>query len=308
MAFPIQAILCAVDFSPFCSLVLDYGVILARRAGVRLYLLHAIHHPQDRIHPTLVFERGGYLTHFMEDAKQRMHGLMENAAVDWEAVVRIGDPVEQIMTVVDALPPCLVISASHGVSGFRRFFIGTVVERLSRTLDRPMLVVKPAGNNGGDRESGFRSVVISCDIHGHWRSLTSLLNLLQPDPTLPIHLVHAMEGPVDTVRDEPAASYGEVQQALRERLINQYRQHAERLFPLAGQVSTVVAPGEPEDMVLQVAREQGADLIVVGVRPSGRMGRLISGSTTEALLRHGPCCVLTVPEPRDPVAPVGDLR
>lgn len=308
MAFPIQAILCAVDFSPFCSLVLDYGVILARRAGVRLYLLHAIHHPQDRIHPTLVFERGGYLTHFMEDARQRMHGLMENAAVDWEAVVRIGDPVEQIMTVVDALPPCLVISASHGVSGFRRLFIGTVVERLSRSLDRPMLVVKPAGNIGDDRESGFRSVVISCDIHGHWRSLTSLLNLLQPDPTLPIHLVHAMEGPVDTVRDEPAASYGEVQQALRERLINQYRQQAERLFPLAGQVSTVVAPGEPEDMVLQVAREQGADLIVVGVRPSGRMGRLISGSTTEALLRHGPCCVLTVPEPRDPVAPVGDFR
>ena len=38
MAFPIQAILCAVDFSPFCALVCNYGVTLARRAGVRLYL------------------------------------------------------------------------------------------------------------------------------------------------------------------------------------------------------------------------------------------------------------------------------
>ena len=306
MALPIQAILCAVDFSPVCSLVLDYGVALARRAGVRLYLLHAIHHPQDRVHPTLVFERGGDLAHFMEDARQRMHHFMQNAAIDWKAVVRFGDPVEQIMAVVNDLPPCLVVSASHGVSGFQRFFIGTVVERLSRTLGRPMLVVKPTENNGGDRENGFRSVLISCDVHGHWHRLTSLLGLLRPDPTSPIHLVRAMEGPVNVVLDKPAA-YGEAQQALQEGLTQQYRQQARQLFPKAGQVSTVVAPGEPEDMVLRVAREQGVDLIVVGVRPSGRMGRLISGSTTEALLRHALCCVLTVPEPKDPEASAGGL-
>jgi nucleotide-binding universal stress UspA family protein len=193
------------------------------------------------------------------------------------------------------------------VSGFRRFFIGTVVERLSRTLDCPMLVVKPAENNGGEQDIGFRSVVISCDVHGHWRRLTSLLALLQSDPTSPIHLVHAMEGPVNTLLDEPTASYGAVQQALQERLVHQYRQQARQLFPQTGQVSTVVAPGEPEEMVLRVAREQRADLIVVGVRPSGRMGRLISGSTTEALLRHAPCSVLTVPEPKDPEAAAGDL-
>ncbi len=300
MAFPIHAILCAIDFSPFCARVCDYGVALARRAGVRLYLLHAVHHPQDRIHPTLVFERGGDLKHLMAEARRRMQHLMEPVSVDWQPVVRFGDPVEQIAALVDMLPPCLVVSASHGVSGLRRFFIGTVVERMSRTMDRPMLVVKPTTGDGGNPTVGFRRVVVGCDGNGYWHRAARLLSLLQPEPTWPIHLVHAMEGPMDMhPEDPPPASYAQAQRALQDHLDHQLRRQAGRLFPAQKRLSTTVAPGDPEDMVLRVARERGADLIVVGVRPSGAMGRLISGSTTEVLLRHGPCSVLTVPEPKD---------
>ena len=305
MALSIQAIVCAVDFSPCCSLVCDYGVALARRTGARLYLLHAVHEPQDRLHPSAMFERGGDLTQTMADARQRMTQLMAKAALDWEAMVRFGDPVEQTLAVVDALPPCLVVSCSHGVSGLRRLLIGTVVERLSRTLECPMLVVKPVSDDGGRPEAGFGCVVVSCDGSGHWQRSASLLSLLQPDPTRPVHLVHAMEGPLEMPPDNPTVSYAQAQQALQERLTRQFNGQAHRFLPGRSNLSTWIAPGEPEALVLKVVREQQADLIVVGVRPSGRMGRLISGSTTEALLRHGPCAVLTVPEPKAASAPAG---
>jgi nucleotide-binding universal stress UspA family protein len=305
MVFPTQAIVCAVDFSPFCSLVCDYGAFLARRAGCRLYLFHAIHHPQDRVHPTAIFERGGDLDHFMEDARQRMHRLMETVSVDWEAVVRFGDPVEQIAAFMGALPPGLVVSASHGVSGFRRFFIGTVVERLSRTLDCPMLVIKPATDNGPDQAVTFKTVVVSCDAFGHWHQLAQLIHLFEPDPASSIHLVHAVEGPMEMPLDEPRLSYAKAQQKYQARVSDQLSQAARRLFGDEKQLSTMVAPGQPEEMVLGVAQAQAADLIAVGVRSSGRMGRLIAGSTTEALLRHAPCCVLTVPESQKQAASRG---
>ena len=305
MVFPFQAILCAVDFSPFCSLVCNYGVALARQVGGPLYLFHAVHHPQDRLHPTLVFERGGDLTHHMATARQQMARLMKQAPANWEAVVRFGDPVEQIKAVVDTLPPCLVVSASHGVSGFRRFFIGTVVERLSRTLDCPMLVVKPATDNGSDQAVNFRTVVVSCDAFGHWRQLAQLIHLFEPDPTSSIHLVHAVEGPMEMPLDESRLSYAQAQQKYQARVSDQLSQAARRLFGHEKQLSTMVAPGEPEEMVLRVAQAQAADLIAVGVRSSGRMGRLIAGSTTEALLRHAPCCVLTVPESKKQAASRG---
>ncbi|WP_319408438.1 universal stress protein [uncultured Desulfosarcina sp.] len=309
MPLTIQAIVCAVDFSSFSPLVVGYGKVLARRAGVRLYLFHAVHNPQDGAHPTAVFERGGDLAHLTDDARQRIQALMTDADVDWEPMVRFGEPVEQTAAFVDSLPPSLVVSASHGVSGFRRFFIGTVVERLTRALKRPMLVVKPGDGEAPDRFNGFRSAVVSCDSHGHWQRTAPLLPLLQTDTASRIHMVHAMEGPMEKVMtDSDAASYGQVQQALQDRLNRQLNEQGRRMFPHADQLSVTIAPGVPQEMVLQIADEQASDIIVVGVRCSGRVSRWISGSTTETLLRRSPCCVLTVPEPVEPIKTGGHRR
>jgi len=309
MPLNIQAIVCAVDFSSFSPLVVRHGAALARRAGVRLYLIHAVHDPQDGAHPTAVFERGGDLAHLTEEARQRIQALMTDADVDWEAVVRFGEPVEQTVAFVNTLPPSLVVSASHGVSGFRRLFIGTVVERLTRALNRPMLVVKPGDGEEHDRFNGFRSAVVSCDSHGHWQRMAPLLPLLQPSTASRIHMVHAMEGPLEKVMtDSDAASYGQVQQALQDRLNRQLGEQGRRTFPHADQLSVTIAPGVPQEMVLRIASEQASDIIVVGVRCSGKVSRWISGSTTEALLRRSPCCVLTVPEPVDPIKTRGYRR
>jgi nucleotide-binding universal stress UspA family protein len=309
MPLTIQAVVCAVDFSAFSPLVVRHGAALARRARVPLYLLHAVHDPQDRVHPTTVFERGGDLTHHTDDARQRFGKLMAHAPVDWEGVVRFGDPVEQTVAFVDSLPPSVVVSASHGVSGFRRLFIGTVVERLSRALTRPMLVVKPADGEADNRSDTFPCAVVSCDGHGYWQRLAPLLPLLQPDNESHIHLVHTMERPMDdSMADADAAPYGLAQQALQTRLNLGLHRQAQQLFPYADTLSVDVAPGVPQEMVLNVARERAADMIAVGVRRSGKVRRWISGSTTEALLRRSACCVLTVPEPAESTAPGRDHR
>ncbi|WP_372678373.1 universal stress protein [Desulfosarcina sp.] len=306
MPLTIKAIVCAVDFSSFSALVVRHGVALARRAGLRLYLIHAVHDPQDEVHPTAVFERGGDLAHLTDVARKRMGALMDDAAVDWEAVVRFGEPVEQTVDFVKSLVPSLVVSASHGVSGFRRFFIGTVVERMTRALNCPMLVVKPG--EGHDRSHGFRSAVVSCDSHGYWQRMAPLLPLLQSDVTSRIHMVHAMEGPMEEkMTGGNAVSYGQLQQALQDRLDRRLRQQGRRMFPHADQLSVVIGPGVPQEMVLRIARERSSDVIVVGVRRSGTVSRWISGSTTEALLRRSPCSVLTVPEPLD-TTETGDHR
>lgn len=298
MALTIQAIVCAVDFSRFTPLVANHAVVLARRSGRRLYLIHAVHNPQDRLHPTALFERGGDLSHHIEEAQQRIHDLMTHAAVDWEPKVCFGDPVDRIVTLVNALPPSLVISASHGVSGLRRLFIGTVVERLTRALNCPMLVIKAGDGQRGERFDGFCSTVVSCDDQGHWQQVAPVLSLLQTDSAAALHLIHAMEKPMaKTNANDGSASYGQLQLALQDRLARELKQQARPLFPKAESMDVTVAPGVPAEMVLRLARERASDLIVVGVRHSGRVGRWIAGSTTEALLRHAPCCVLTVPEP-----------
>jgi nucleotide-binding universal stress UspA family protein len=60
-------------------------------------------------------------------------------------------------------------------------------------------------------------------------------------------------------------------------------------------VTTVVEEGRPEDALLNLARDQKADLIVVGSRGRGGVREMFLGSVSHFLTLHAPCPVLVVP-------------
>ncbi len=65
-------------------------------------------------------------------------------------------------------------------------------------------------------------------------------------------------------------------------------------------VSTVVSAGDPGDRILAVAEEQGADLIVMSSHGRGALGRFVSGSVADRVVRHAPIPVMIV-------GPEGDI-
>jgi nucleotide-binding universal stress UspA family protein len=52
--------------------------------------------------------------------------------------------------------------------------------------------------------------------------------------------------------------------------------------------------GSPADMVLQQARDLGADVIALTTHGRGGLGRLVFGSVADAVLRQAPCPILLV--------------
>jgi nucleotide-binding universal stress UspA family protein len=57
---------------------------------------------------------------------------------------------------------------------------------------------------------------------------------------------------------------------------------------------------QPANTISDVAREVGADLIVVGTRGHTALGGLLLGSVTERLLHLAPCPVLVIPAAHTP--------
>jgi nucleotide-binding universal stress UspA family protein len=55
--------------------------------------------------------------------------------------------------------------------------------------------------------------------------------------------------------------------------------------------------GDPDQSLIAAADEHGADLIVVGTREPGFLGRLLEGSVSSDLARHAHCDVLVVHPP-----------
>lgn len=59
----------------------------------------------------------------------------------------------------------------------------------------------------------------------------------------------------------------------------------------------VLADGDPAGEILRVAKENRADLIVLGTHGRTGVGRLVMGSVAEQVLRRASCPVLTVKTP-----------
>ena len=62
------------------------------------------------------------------------------------------------------------------------------------------------------------------------------------------------------------------------------------------EVVTHARGGEPAHVLLEVAEEQGADLIVVGARGLTSFQRFLLGSVSGKLAHHAPCSLLIVRE------------
>ncbi len=72
-----------------------------------------------------------------------------------------------------------------------------------------------------------------------------------------------------------------------------------RFFPNSNiDLTTQIAVGAPEQILIEEAKEWNADLVVVGSHGRGFWGRMLLGSTTDALVHHAPCSVLVVRKPR----------
>ena len=70
-----------------------------------------------------------------------------------------------------------------------------------------------------------------------------------------------------------------------------------RASSFKGEWDVEVTEGHPADAIVRVAREEGADLIVMGTHGRTGLQHALLGSVAETVVRHAPCPVLTVRRP-----------
>ncbi|MBW2653447.1 MAG: universal stress protein [Deltaproteobacteria bacterium] len=283
----IKKVLCTIDLSKVSDRLLPWGVELCLQFDASFSIFHAIPPPRGSVSRQIEFERGGEKKEKIETAREKIKKYMERFDIKWDLVITYGDPVLEVAKVAKKIKPDIIIAASHGLSEFQQFFIGSIVGRMAQTFSQPFLVIPP-GKIGFDTNGPkvqFTNIIIACSLSKSDSYLKKYALAFFEKFNSRICLVHVMESPVnEEVVEITSAPYDEAQRRLEEKL-------SLRLRNLMS-TETHILRGIPGEELALYAKSHEIDLIIAGV--DDRPGRIIT-TTTAALLRRLPCAVLTVP-------------
>jgi nucleotide-binding universal stress UspA family protein len=142
---PIRKILVPVDFSTCALAGVLYAASLAREFGADLRLFHVIHpaYPDvlDRVSANPAGGSGQVARTNAEldiEALTKLEGLRE---VKCETEVRSGNVAEEICGAASQPDVDLMVTSTHGRTGFRHILIGSVAEQVVRYSNCPVLIV-----------------------------------------------------------------------------------------------------------------------------------------------------------------------
>jgi acetoin utilization deacetylase AcuC-like enzyme/nucleotide-binding universal stress UspA family protein len=295
----IQTILCAIDLSDYSDYVVSWGRALAEKCRASLVIFHAVPPPRERL-DRVASVSGDTDLH---RAARTIARLMENTDISWKSWIVEGEPVAALAGAVRETRASLVIAASLGLSGFKRAFVGSVVERMARRSEQPFLVLRcreypEPPDKGPSKGPDIRNIVVACDFPSCFpaHQAADVAEILEAD----LDVVHCAVSPAAAETRERPDHYHAMQARFAKHLREQIQAALSRERPpQPGRVAVTVMEGSPGEKVIEFARAARCDLLVTGVKPRTILGRLLTGSTTETLIRQAPCHVLAIPKIRE---------
>ncbi|RPJ82921.1 MAG: universal stress protein, partial [Acidobacteria bacterium] len=164
-------ILCPLDLSDFSRRALEHGLVLARWYGAEVVALHvfATWLPPGNASTYPSWMR--LVPEVREQIDRELHEQLQpasTAGLEVPLVTREGDPVSEILAEARKSKADLIAISTHGRSGFDRFTIGSVTEKVLRKAECPVLVVPvraPDGTVAGGPEEfgGYQRIICAID-------------------------------------------------------------------------------------------------------------------------------------------------
>jgi nucleotide-binding universal stress UspA family protein len=141
MANPFRKILCPVDFDDNSMQALDTAANLARENDATVFVLHVV--------PMVLAPTGMpiYVDLYKGQEETARTKLLEVArkqlaGVKYELLIHTGEPAGTILSAEKKIGADVVVMATHGRRGFKRFFLGSIAELVLRESTCPVLTVR----------------------------------------------------------------------------------------------------------------------------------------------------------------------
>lgn len=285
-----DTILLPTDFSETANHAEAQAVALAQRHGSRLELFHVVE-PYGEPPPHMMATVRDYIESLELAAEKTLASKAEEirargVEVSYSKTHHV-PPFDAISRKVASSKPDLVVIGTHGRVGFQHLVLGSVAEKLLRSVPVNVLILHvKTPPISSDRD--FDSILVPVDFSEHSRhALETAFSLLADDGTLYLmHVVHSPAHPSIYPKpftpDKADAELTSSAQAQLDNWIDGRR------------AQSLIRVGDPSHRILEVRDEREAELIVMGTRGLSGLSHLLLGSVTDRVVRRSPVAVLTV--------------
>ena len=290
-----KRMLITLDGSEISEVVFPYAKELAGRIGLEVILLH-VHSPEEGeaapLHQAYIERKAEIMKQLAAEVQQKTATGQRDKAIQVRGELITGYPAEEILRYADKNDVDLILMATHGRSGVRRWVMGSVAEKVLQASKVPIWLVR-AG--------------ISQEKTRHKWPKGTMLVLLDGSRLAEAVLPHVKTlakqqnaEPVDVVLFgvcEPLVESGyyipDVPMRLEE--LKKYLAKVEKQLKDAGlSVRSEVRKGKPAEQIIEYASEKSFNLIVMSTHGRSGLGRWVFGSVASKVLHEASTPILLI--------------
>jgi nucleotide-binding universal stress UspA family protein len=291
----IPRILCPTDFSDASQHALEEARMIAGWFGAAVTVLHVS--PPPRVIEGPAGFAGSPTETTIASLCHARAALAESVRPLRAAGVSVDEIVLEDYDIEDCIleqaasdHADLLVMGTHGRTGLGWLIVGSVTDHVLRRAPCPVLTVPPQAIR--TTKPPFTRVLCPVDFSPPSLEAVGFALRLAQEGDVHLTLLHALPDAMSTdapARDTPAH---------RRRCEDSARHRLEALVPTDAwafcEPQTRVVRGTSYRVIVDVARNESSDLIVMGVGRQRSLDRLFVGSTTNQVIRHAACPVLTV--------------
>ena len=289
-----QTILVPLDGSDLAERALPIAETVARASGAKILLL--------RVVPPATPEsatRGEYAAE-VEEAEKYLASVAARLTKSCGVETRLveGDPAASIEADVAAHRADLIAMSTHGRSGFGRWIYGSVADEVMRRAVVPVLLVPASSYATWPRDRAPR-ILVPLDGSGRAEDALGPASELARSLGAEILLVRVVE-PHPMTYGDPSAVF--IDPTLEIDAARDYlKEKAEQLRAQGFNVKTTDSFGFAVSTILDVVREQGADLIAMSTHGRSGISRFLMGSAATGIVQRSTVPILIV-RPSEPAS------
>ena len=297
----IKNVLFATDFSDVSEAALPYVTAVSLRYGSTVHVVHVLPEavvlrpgaPDPAMFGSIYEEAHSGAQEKIQQLSKQLNGFPH------KTYVRHGEVLDIMKQIIEEQEIDLLVLGTHGRTGLGKLLMGSVAEQIVRQANCPVLTVGPGvpvtervGKSRHERDLPpvqvkFGNILYATDFKPDVVEGSSYAVSLAREFQAHLTLLHVIDDFGENLHDRP----GPIETALVK---------LEELVPdregLRYAPEFVAEYGAPAELILKIANEYEADLIILGVRPTSSSGAVthFGGSVAHKVVAGANCPVLTI--------------